>query len=164
MLDVIKGAAPDTTTWNVADVFPGGGANSGGSYLTVPASGANVAAATQLAAWLTAPEQQLKALAAAGTFPSQTAALEDEDALNAAIDARDAPTNAEYFNSDSLGTLLSNRANAIGVAPFKGEFYFEVNGAMRNALARVEDGSQDPATSWNQFVSEVDAIGSDTAQ
>ncbi len=30
---------------------------------------------------------------------------------------------------------------------------------MQNALTRVEDGSQDPATSWNQFVTEVEAIG-----
>ena len=159
MLGVIKGAAPDTTTWNVADVFPGGGGNWGGSYLTVPSDGANVDAAKELAAWLTAPEQQLKALAAAGTFPSQNAALEDEAALNAAMDAGDAPTNATYFNTDTLGTLLSNRANAIGVAPFKGESYFKVNDAMQNALTRVEDGSQDPTTSWDQFVSEVEAIG-----
>ena len=55
----------DTTTWNVADVFPGGGGNWGGSYLTVPADGKNIEAATELAAWLTAPEQQLKALAEA---------------------------------------------------------------------------------------------------
>jgi cellobiose transport system substrate-binding protein len=159
MLGVIKGAAPDTTTWNVADVFPGGGGNWGGSYLTVPAAGANVAAATELANWLTAPEQQLKALAAAGTFPSQNSALEDEAALNAAMAAGDAPTNATFFNSETLGTIFSNRANAIAVAPFKGEFYFQVNDAMQNALTRIEDGSQDATTSWNQFVTEVEAIG-----
>jgi cellobiose transport system substrate-binding protein len=158
MLGVIKGAAPDTTTWNVADVFPGGAGNWGGSYLTVPAAGANVAAATELANWLTAPEQQLKALAAAGTFPSQVAALDDEAALNAAMDAGDPPTNATFFNNDSLGTIFSNRAKGV-IAPFKGEFYFQVNDAMQNALTRVEDGSQDPTTSWNQFVTEVEAIG-----
>ncbi|MCB2413975.1 ABC transporter substrate-binding protein [Demequina sp. TTPB684] len=159
MLGVIKGAAPDTTTWNVADVFPGGGGNWGGSYLTVPAAGDNVEAAKDLANWLTAPEQQLKALAAAGTFPSQNVALEDEAALNEAMAAGEEPTNAVYFNSDTLGTTFSNRANAISVSPFKGEFYFQVNDAMQNALTRVEDGSQDPTTSWNQFVSEVEAIG-----
>ncbi len=159
MLGVIKGAAPDTTTWNVADVFPGGGGNWGGSYLTVPASGPNVDAAKALASWLTAPEQQLKALAAAGTFPSQVAALDNDAALNEAMASGDAPTNATYFNSDTLGTIFSNRANAIEVSPYKGALYFQVNDAMQNALTRVEDGSQDPTTSWNQFVSEVDAIG-----
>ncbi|NTV38895.1 MAG: carbohydrate ABC transporter substrate-binding protein [Demequinaceae bacterium] len=159
MLGVIKGNAANTTTWNVADVFPGGGGNWGGSYLTVPADGANVEAATKLADWLTAPEQQLKALAAAGTFPSQVTALDDEAALNAAMAAGDAPTNATFFNSETLGTIFKNRAAAIEVSPFKGANYFKVNDVIQNALTRVEDGSQDPATSWTQAVSEIDALG-----
>ncbi len=36
MLGVIEGNAAGVTGWDVADVFPGGGGNSGGSYLTVP--------------------------------------------------------------------------------------------------------------------------------
>jgi len=159
MLGVIKGSAADTTTWNVADVFPGGGGNWGGSYLTVPADGANVEAATALADWLTAPEQQLKALAAAGTFPSQMVALDDEAALNTAMAAGDAPTNASFFNSDTLGTIFKNRANAVTVSPFKGANYFKVNDEIQNALTRVEDGSQDPTTSWNQAMSAIDALG-----
>ncbi|WP_438821348.1 ABC transporter substrate-binding protein [Demequina capsici] len=159
MLGVIQGAAPDTTSWNVADVFPGGGGNWGGSYLTVPANGAHVEEAKALADWLTAPEQQLKALANAGTFPSQVDALSDEASLNAAFASGDEPTKATYFNSDTLGTIFSNRANAITVSPFKGALYFQVNDAMQNALTRVEDGSQDATTSWNQFLTEVSAIG-----
>lgn len=162
MLGVIKGNAKDTTTWNVADVFPGGGGNWGGSYLTVPADGKNIEAATELAAWLTAPEQQLKALAEAGTFPSQLAALSDEAALNAAMavpGADGVPSNATFFNSETLGTIFGNRAAAITVSPFKGANYFKVNDIMQNALTRVEDGSQDPATSWSQAVSEIGALG-----
>ena len=55
MLGVISGNAPDTTGWDIADAFPGGGGNWGGSYLVVPANGANVEAAQQLASWLTSP-------------------------------------------------------------------------------------------------------------
>lgn len=159
MLGVIQGTAPDTTTWQVADVFPGGGGNWGGSYLTVPASGANTDAAKELAAWLTAPEQQLKALANAGTFPSQVDSLSDEAALNAAFASGDSPTKAEYFNSDNLGTIFSNRANAITVSPFKGEYYFQINDAMQQALTRVEDGSMSASESWDQFIADVNAIG-----
>ncbi|MDN4478794.1 ABC transporter substrate-binding protein [Demequina lignilytica] len=159
MLGVVQGAAPDTTTWNVADVFPGGGGNWGGSYLTVPSSGENLEEAKKLAAWLTAPEQQLKALAAAGTFPSQTDALADLDAINAAFASGDSPTKAEYFNTDSLGDIFSSRADAVSVAPFKGEFYFQVNDIIQNALTRVEDGSQDATTSWDQAVAEISALG-----
>ncbi|MGY6497755.1 MAG: ABC transporter substrate-binding protein, partial [Microcella sp.] len=71
MLGVISGNAPEVDGWDVANVFPGGGGNWGGSYLTVPAQGQNIDEATKLAAWLTAPEQQLAAFANAGTFPSQ---------------------------------------------------------------------------------------------
>src|SRR5690606_30022582 len=56
MLGVISGNAPTITTWDIADAFPGGGGNWGGSYLVVPANGANVDAASQLADWLTSPE------------------------------------------------------------------------------------------------------------
>ena len=90
MLGVISGNAPDVTGWDIANVFPNGGGNWGGSYLTVPANGANVEEAQKLADWLTAPEQQIKAFTAAGTFPSQNEALSDPTLLDA--------TN-EYFNN-----------------------------------------------------------------
>lgn len=149
MLGVISGNAPDTTTWDIANVFPGGGGNWGGSYLTVPANGANVAAAQELADWLTAPEQQIKAFEVAGTFPSQNDALTDSTLLDS--------TN-EYFNNAPVGQILSDRATAVTVAPFKGAFYFQINDAMQKALTRVEDGTQDAAASWDQWVSEVGTI------
>lgn len=149
MLGVISGNAPDTTTWDIANVFPNGGGNWGGSYLTVPANGANVEAAQELADWLTAPEQQIKAFENAGTFPSQSQALESETLLGS--------TN-EYFNNAPVGQILTDRANAVSVAPFKGEFYFQINDGMQKALTRVEDGTQDAQTSWDQWVSEVEAL------
>ncbi|GAA1948335.1 ABC transporter substrate-binding protein [Microbacterium aquimaris] len=150
MLGVIEGNAPDTTGWDIADVFPNGGGNWGGSYLTVPGNGENVEAAQALADWLTAPEQQVKAFEEAGTFPSQNEALTDPTLLEA--------SNA-YFNDAPVGTILSDRATAVTVSPFKGEYYFQINDAMQQALTRVEDGTQDAQTSWDQWVSEVDLIG-----
>lgn len=149
MLGVISGNAEDVTTWDIANVFPNGGGNWGGSYLTVPANGENVAAAQELADWLTAPEQQIKAFTNAGTFPSQNEALTDPTLLDS--------TN-EFFNNAPVGQILTDRANAVTVAPFKGAFYFQINDAMQKALTRVEDGTQDAATSWDQWVSEVNAI------
>jgi cellobiose transport system substrate-binding protein len=149
MLGVISGNAADTTTWDIANVFPNGGGNWGGSYLTVPANGANVAAAQELADWLTAPAQQIKAFEVAGTFPSQNDALTDPTLLES--------TN-EYFNNAPVGQILSDRAKAVTVAPFKGPFYFQINDAMQKALTRVEDGTQDAAASWDQWVTEVGTI------
>jgi cellobiose transport system substrate-binding protein len=150
MLGVISGNAEDVTSWDVANVFPNGGGNWGGSYLTVPANGAHVEEAQKLADWLTAPEQQIKAFVNAGTFPSQNDAYSDE-ALTGFVN--------EYFNNAPVGQIFTDRAKAVTVAPFKGEFYFQVNDAMQKALTRVEDGTQDKQASWDQWVSEVEAIG-----
>ena len=85
MHGIIEGNAPDITGWDVADAFPEGGGNWGGSYLVVPANGKNVEAAQQLADWITAPEQQAKAFANAGTFPSQIEAQESDEVKNFAV-------------------------------------------------------------------------------
>ena len=69
MTGAIEERAGGVEGWDVANVFPGGGGNWGGSFLTVPESGPNTEAAKELAAWLTAPEQQTKAFESAGTFP-----------------------------------------------------------------------------------------------
>jgi len=150
MLGVISGNAKDVTTWNIADVFPNGGGNWGGSYLTVPANGKNVAAAQELADWLTSPDTQVKAFENAGTFPSQNDALSSDTLLSS--------TN-EFFNNAAVGTIFSARAKAVTVTPFKGESYFQINDAMNQALLRVDQGAQDASTSWDQWVSEVKAIG-----
>ena len=146
MLGVISGNAPDTTGWDIADAFPGGGGNWGGSYLVVPANGANVEAAQQLASWLTSPETQLKAFANAGTFPSQNEALASSELA--------AATN-EYFNNAPTGEILTARAEAIEVATFKGPKYFQFHDALQNAVTRVFDGLEDKDTSWNNWVTEV---------
>ena len=149
MLGVISGNAEDTTGWDIADVFPNGGGNWGGSYLTVPANGANVEAALALADWLTAPEQQMKAFANAGTFPSQVEALESDELAGA--------TN-EYFNNAPTGEILSNRAEAVTVAPYKDASYFKYHDELQNAVTRVFDGLEDQETSWNTWVSTVEAF------
>ena len=149
MLGVIEGGAPEVAGWDIADVFPGGGGNWGGSYLTVPADGDNVEAALALADWLTAPEQQMQAFESAGTFPSQTEALEGDELA--------AATNA-YFNDAPTGEILSSRADAVTVAPYKEENYFTYHDGLQNAVNRVFDGLEDAETSWNTWVAEVEAL------
>lgn len=150
MLGVISGNADGVTGWDIADTFPSGGGNWGGSYLTVPDQSKNKEEAQKLAAWLTAPEQQLEAFAAKGTFPSQLEALESDELLGA--------TN-EFFNNAPTGQILANRAAAVDVTPFKGASYFAINDAMQQALTRVEDGLMSADKSWEQFVTDVEALG-----
>lgn len=149
MLGVISGNAPDVTGWDIADVFPNGGGNWGGSYLTVPADGENVDAALDLASWLTAPEQQMQAFANAGTFPSQVEALESSEL---------AESTNEYFNDAPVGEILADRAEAVTVAPYKDADYFKYHDALQNAVNRVFDGLEDQETSWNTWVAEVEAF------
>jgi cellobiose transport system substrate-binding protein len=151
MLGVIEGNAKGVEGWDIANVFPGGGGNWGGSFLTVPAQGKNQAAARELAAWLTAPEQQIKAFKAKGTFPSQVKALEDPELTGA--------TN-KFFNDAPTGQILADRAAAVTVAPFKTENYSAITDLVNQAINRVEVDKKDSAEeSWKKAVEEFKTLG-----
>lgn len=151
MLGVIEGNAAGVEGWDIANVFPGGGGNWGGSFLTVPAQGAHVEEAKKLAAWLTAPEQQIKAFKLKGTFPSQVEALTSQDLLSV--------TNP-FFNDAPTGQILADRAKAVTVVPFKGPNYFGYRAAISNAINRVDvDKTHNAADSWATAVSDVAALG-----
>lgn len=150
MLGVIEGNAKGVEGWDIANTFPGGGGNWGGSYLTVPAQGAHQAAARDLAAWLTAPEQQIKAFKAKGTFPSQMEALSSPDLLSV--------TN-KFFNDAPTGQILADRAKAVTVNPFKGPQYFAVRGVLSDAVNRVDvTRKQSADESWAQAIKEFAAL------
>lgn len=151
MLGVIEGNAAGVEGWDIADVFPGGGGNWGGSFLSVPAMGENQAEAKKLANWLTAPEQAIRAFQAKGPFPSQEAALVDPELQSY--------TNA-FFNNAPAGEILSNRAEAVTLNPYKGPNYFAISTAMQQALNRVDVDQTDNAdSSWAKFETEVNALG-----
>lgn len=149
MLGVIEGNAEGVTGWDIADAFPGGGGNWGGSYLVVPEQSDHPKEAQEFAAWITAPEQQLKAFEAKGTFPSQVEALDAPELLGR--------TN-EFFNDAPVGEILSNRAKAITVQPYKGPKYSDILQAFQTALLRVDDGSATPEKSWQTFLSDVESL------
>ncbi|WP_244242497.1 extracellular solute-binding protein [Nocardioides seonyuensis] len=150
MLGVVEGNAEGVEGWDFANVFPGGGGNWGGSFLTVPAQGDNIEEAKEVANWLTDPEQQIKAFEAKNTFPSQPEAYEAEAIKTA--------TN-EFFNDAPVGQILVERAEAVTVQPYKGPKYSDILQAFQAAIIRVDDGSQDPDKSWEQFLSDVEALG-----
>lgn len=151
MLGVIEGNAAGVEGWDIANVFPGGGGNWGGSFLTVPTMSEHPEEAQALADWLTAPEQQLKAFETTGNFPSQVEAQESDELAGV--------TN-EFFNDAPIGPLFTDRAAAISVIPFKGENYFTIRTGLADAINRVDvDKTQDPDTSWSGFEDAVAAIG-----
>jgi len=151
MLGIIEGNAAGVEGWDIADVFPGGGGNWGGSYLTVPTQSKHPEEAKALAAWLTAPEQQIKAFIAKGTFPSQVEALKSEELLSI--------TNP-FFNNAPTGQILANRAEAVTVTPFKGPNYFKIRSLVTDAINRVDvDNIDDPARSWEKALQGYKDLG-----
>ena len=150
MLGVIEGNAAGVTGWDIADVFPGGGGNWGGSYLTVPTQSKHPEEAKALAAWLTAPEQQIKAFQSKGTFPSQLEALEDPTLTGA--------TNA-FFNDAPTGEILANRAAAVEFLPHKGPRYADINTAFQQAIQRVDEGKESADEAWDSFLADVERLG-----
>jgi cellobiose transport system substrate-binding protein len=149
MLGVVSGNADGVKGWDFANVFPGGGGNWGGSFLVVPKQSEHPDEAKEFAAWITAPEQQVKAFQAIGAFPSQVEALTMPEVTGM--------TN-EFFNNAPVGEILGERAAAITVQPYKGPKYSDILQAFQAALVRVDDGSNSPDESWQTFLSDVDQL------
>ena len=117
MLGVVQGqvkagGGDATTGWDFANVFPGGSANWGGSFLTVPTQSKHPKEAAALAAWLTTATSQVQTFQAAGTFPSVTAAQSDPGVTG--------PSDlTKFFNNAPVGQILAERAKGV-VAQYKG--------------------------------------------
>ncbi|SNT13170.1 cellobiose-binding protein [Micrococcales bacterium KH10] len=151
MTPIIENSAAGVDGWNIADVFPGGGGNWGGSYLTVPAQGANIEEAKKLAAWLTAPEQTAKVFTEVGNFPSQIEAQqtpEVQDKVN------------PFFNDAPVGEIFANRAAAITVVPYVGPNFAAIHQTVQDALNRVDiEQSQSVDEAWQQAVADFKSLG-----
>jgi len=151
MTTIIEGNAKGIDGWNIADVFPGGGGNWGGSYLLVPTQSKHQAEAKALADWLTAPEQGAKVFTTVGNFPSQLAAQQDSAVTSA--------TNP-FFNDAPTGQIFSNRAAAVTVTPFKGPNYFTIHKLVQDALNKVDlDGSATADEAWKSAASDYANLG-----
>ncbi|EHR52676.1 ABC-type sugar transport system, periplasmic component [Saccharomonospora marina XMU15] len=142
----IKDSAPDVEGWDIADAFPGGGGNWGGSFLAVPTQSQHQAEAAQFANWLTDADQQVAAFEEAGNFPANTAAAQQ-------LVSRDVTD--PYFNDAPTIEILANRAEAVepGV-PYKGDKYSDILGLLQTAIQRVDEGAS-PDSSWQTFAAAV---------
>ena len=148
MLGVIEKEAGvgNAGKWAITDAFPNGGGNWGGSYLTVPLASPHPKEAAELAAWLTAPEQQLHAFRVSGNFPSQVAAFESPDLLS--------ELNG-YFGGALVGQVFVAQARKVGKPQYKGPGDGEIQETViAPALKAVEHGT-DPETAWQQVLQGV---------
>ncbi|MET8763489.1 ABC transporter substrate-binding protein [Lentzea sp. NPDC004782] len=148
MLGVIETqAGPENKgKWAVTDAFPNGGGNWGGSYLTVPKQSKNAKKAAELAAWLTAPEQQIKAFQAKGTFPSQVKALEAPALLE--------KTNA-YFGDIKAGALFAAQAKKVAAAQYKGPKDGQIQDNVFSPALQSQEQGKSADEAWKTAVAEA---------
>ena len=149
MLGVMKGQIASgggsaSTGWDFADVFPGGPANWGGSFLTVPTTSKHPAEAAALADWLTQPTQQAAAFGAAGVFPSGVAAQSDPGVTG------DSELST-FFNDAPLGKILARRADGV-VAQHKGPQDSVIQSQVFGPAVKSIDKGVPADKAWNDAI------------
>lgn len=140
MMGYIQDQAPDTSgKWDVAAI-PGGGGNWGGSFLAIPKQSEHPEAAYDLAAYLTAPEQELRIFKETGNLPS-IPTLYTDPALTAFTN--------EFFSDAPVGTIFSDTAAALQ-PQYLGTKNGPVRQAVENVVREVENGSLSATDGWTK--------------
>lgn len=150
---IIEENAAGLDGWQIADVFPSGGGNWGGSFFSVPATGEHVEWATRLADYLSSPEAAVAMFLENGQFPSQLDAMAD-------------PTVAEsanpFYGGQQVGGIygaLASEAGDAAAGGYRGVAFAGIQTLVMDGLRRVEGGSESASDAWGSTVSEFDALG-----
>lgn len=137
----LKNGAPDTSgLWNVTSM-PGGPANIGGSFLTIPASTTDTDTAIAFIREVLSAENQATTYSEVGNFPSVSGAL-DEQALTDGDDFFGGQVTAEIFK-----TAIENMPTK-----YTSPYDSEVSAPYFTELANVESQGKDPEQAWNDAV------------
>lgn len=121
-------------------------ANWGGSFLTVTEASKHKEEAVKLAAWLTAPEQQAKLFANAGSYPSSVTA----QGLPEVADATH-----EYFADAPIGELFATAAEGIPTL-ITGPRDQVIQENLSNGLLAAEQNGKDREDAWNDAVKSIE--------
>jgi len=137
---------PNAEGWRVATVFPDGGGNWGGTFVSVPSHGQNIDCAILLANYLTSDEVARTQWADQSAFPSQTGVL-NEGIPND-------PNTQAFLGGQDYASVLSHLAENIPSATFRGEHFGNIQDNMIfTPLGTVGDGINTPQQAWDQAVS-----------
>jgi len=153
MTGIIAENAAGIDGWLIADVFPEGGGNWGGSFFSVPATGPNVEWAITLADYLTSPEAAIAMFQLNGQFPSQVEAMGDPAV---------ADSEHEFFGNQKIGAIYGQLAAEAGDAAaggYRGVNFAGIQTIVMDGIRRVEDGSETPQQAWASAVAAFDALG-----
>jgi len=146
MMGYIQDQAPKTSgKWDVAAI-PGGGGNWGGSFLAIPKQSKHPQEAYDLAAYLTAPEQELAVFKEIGNLPSLPSLYTDP-----ALTSFSNP----FFSNAPVGTIFSDTAAALK-PQYLGTKNGPVRQAVENVVREVEAGSISADDGWNKASKEAE--------
>ncbi|MBT8227435.1 MAG: carbohydrate ABC transporter substrate-binding protein [Dactylosporangium sp.] len=139
--------APDTRgKWDLTAV-PGGGGNSGGSFLAIPKQTKHAKEAYQLATWLTAPNQQLRIFKETGNLPSQPGLYTDPSLRE---------VRNEFVNNAPVGQIFG--ASAERLRPqYLGPKTSIIRAVIEDTLVQVESGAVPGGQAWATALSEASA-------
>ncbi|MFG3338618.1 ABC transporter substrate-binding protein [Glycomyces sp. NPDC048151] len=136
-------SGPDNAgKWDMA-AAPGLAGNWGGSWLGVPSQSEHPEEAAALAAWLTAPEQQIKVFEAVGNFPSSPVAQ---------ADPRVADKTNPYFNDAPVGQIIAASVQNFPALTYS-YYHPPVKGAVEGVLNGVADGTFKAEDAWSEIES-----------
>ncbi|MFF7021173.1 ABC transporter substrate-binding protein [Streptomyces klenkii] len=142
-----KAGAEGADKWDVAAAPRP--ANWGGSFITVPKAARHRTAATALAAWLTAPEQQAKLFGRQASIPSTPASY----AMPLVRDARN-----PYFCGAPTGRIFSAAARAIPTLVI-GPKEQQIGTAFTDVgIPQVEQQGKSPRAGWKAAQKEIDNV------
>ncbi|MET8013695.1 ABC transporter substrate-binding protein [Streptomyces sp. NPDC005271] len=147
MLGYIQEKAGDKAKnqWDVAAAPKPG--NWGGSFLSVPKAGGHTEEAAELAAWLTAPEQQAKLFTKRGSWPSAQAAYSLSEVANA---------KHPYFDNAPIGSIFARAAKGIPLqvlGPKDGIIYQNITDI---GLLQVDQQGKSPEAGWKAATKTID--------
>ena len=145
-LDIANGAPDSAGLWRVTP-NPGGPANIGGSFLTIPKSSAAPEEAFEIVSWILSPENEARGFADASLFPATPASYSMPEL-----------TKADPFFGDQVTIdVFGPQAEKIPVA-FTSPHDGAVQAAYNEELGKVETQGKDPEDGWNDAVDKAKSV------
>ncbi|MFI0452990.1 extracellular solute-binding protein [Actinomadura sp. 6N118] len=140
-LDLVQAAPKTKGKWRVA-TMPGGPANFGGSFLSIPAGGGDHALAFEVITWLLNPQNEARTWVDNGNFPAAPASY--------SLPELTAPV--PFFGGQKTIEIFAPAADKIPVA-YEAPGDAAVSTPFLSELKEVWAKKKDPEKAWNDAVS-----------
>jgi len=145
-LDIASGAPDSAGKWRVA-ANPGGAANIGGSFLTIPKDCAAPDQAFEIISWILSPDNEARGFADASLFPATPASYE-----------MSALTKPDPFFGDQVTIeVFGPQAEKIPVA-YNSPYDAPVAAAYYEGLSNIETKGKDPEDAWDDAVEKAKSV------